>query len=376
MFDVKDKKNSYMDDECQVNVKLISQSRDLIAYYNIEAWSKRLYDVFEKSMFSKINPKKLSINSEIEVLVNNYTFMLSFKGEHVLSRKMLETVIDFWVARYLETKNNDFLIKVLQPTVNLARLHVLNNNYDEFYRIVEELNNDNGFITLGAITINDYMIADHISFIKNVMFLERLKINLKKKNGMLTIDSECPPEMLKSIFYRESQIIFFLVFGHYQQAESIIRGVMYRTSGVEQNIFYYRLYESYMCQGKYENAKEIINDIVDDLLYESLDNLKVLMFSSLIIKTARLPPSAKLSVLVLEKYQLLGDEMNYFDLLMWFYKNFETDEVKYKLYEIYKISHYDIVRRTIAFNFDLNGLEVDSTWSDILTSKLNSFFMI
>ena len=47
----------------------------------------------------------------------------------------------------------------------------------------------------------------------------------------------------------------------YDDAISVIRGVMYKTSGITQNIFYYRLYEVYLCQGRNDESVSVIYNI-------------------------------------------------------------------------------------------------------------------
>jgi hypothetical protein len=360
--------------------RLISESRDLSAYQDIEAWSQRLCELFELSVQPFSNSSDFALNTEVEVMVNNYTFMLVFMGESQKSQQILERVIRFWVTRYLQTKNSDYLLKTLQPSINLSRLFLMKGDYESFSRVMSELSieDNNGKIILGKSILDAVLIKDHLKFVKYASFRENLKayLKLKEYRKILSLENELSEDLCKTIYYREAQIIALFNHGKYSSAESIIRGVMYKTAGVEQNIFYYRLYESYMCQGKLKEAAVILHDIKEELTHEPLDNLKDLMFATTVIKESRLLPNDPFSKKVLSGYKVLNDEMNYGNLLLWFHKNFKTDKIEAQLYQIHQVTHYQFLRRSIGSELGLQESVSQSPWNNTLDEIFNVFFTI
>ena len=177
----KEKKVVYSGEKYQPITKLTSESRQLLSYQSLEVWSKKLCDLFDGSILPSIGSSILSQNSNIEVLVNQYTFILAFKGDMIESKKALEMIIEFWSKRYIETHDNDCLLKLLQPSVNLARLFILNNNNVSFWKTHKELTpkSDNEFIMLGGLKINKCLVSSHLKFLSQATFTELLKAYLK-----------------------------------------------------------------------------------------------------------------------------------------------------------------------------------------------------
>ena len=375
---IKEKKTAQKTSKYQAIDKLTSESRDLRAYQGIEDWSKHLCELFDKSVLPFSSSIEFPLNAEIEVMVNNYTFMLVFRGESLESQKALKKVIQFWIMRYQQTENSNYLLKTLQPSINLSRLFLMSGNYDAFWRVINELSpeNNRGDIILGGIRICSTLIATHLRFIKYASFKETLKAYLKLKNYQKILDLEklLPTELCKTIYFREAQIISLFYLGKFDTAESIIRGVMFKTGGVEQNIFYYRLYESYMCQNRLQEALGILNDIKTELSLEPLNNLKDLMFASTVIKESRLLPNDELSEKVLLGYRILRDEMNYANLLLWFHKNNKTKKVENHLRIIHQKTHYKFLSRSIGAELGLNESLKKSPWNNVLTDRFNTFF--
>ena len=358
--------------------KLTSESRDLYAYQNLEAWAKKLCNLFDETILPQLDSPSFAQNTDIEVLVNNYTFFLAFRGEMQQSRQALEQIIAYWCKQYQISNNSDCLLKMLQPSINLSRLFLLNNDFPGFWHIYKQLTGAAcaDLITLGSLTLDRDLLANYKFFVRNAMFKEQLKAALKQKSyhELLELENDIPETLAKSVYYREAQIISHLMLKQYPQAKSIIRGVMYRTSGIEQNVFYYRLYESYMCQGEQVAAGKILWEIVQELTLEPLDNLKDLLFAATIIKTAGLGPTAPLSQQTLAGYRQIEDEINYAQLLLWFYQNFPGDELKQELEAIYRRSHYLLLNKAIALELNLPPVQVESKWHNALTERFNRVF--
>ena len=136
---IKEKEIVQKESRYQAIDKLTSESRDLSAYQNVEEWSQHLCALFDKSVLPYVSSLDFPSNTEIEVIVNNYTFMLVFKGENLESQRALELIVNFWIKRYQQTDKSDYLLKTLQPVINMARLFLVSSNYQAFWRIINEL---------------------------------------------------------------------------------------------------------------------------------------------------------------------------------------------------------------------------------------------
>ena len=330
--------------------KLLTESRDIHSYPNLEKWSKSLCEKFDQCIKPYINESNFSENREIEVLINNYTYILLFKGELRKSRDILISVIKFWSKRYVDTQDVEYIKKALQPIINLARLSLIENKHQEFWTIIDNLSDvtRSGYIQLFDIIVERDDLSSHLDFISKVTFKERLKIYLKLN-------------MFSDILNLEM----------YDDAISVIRGVMYKTSGITQNIFYYRLYEVYLCQGRNDESVSVIYNIYIEMLDFKSEGLRDLTFSQLIITNLDLDENDELSRRVASKLTQLGDEFNLTNMLLSFYHKRKSESVKRNISDIYSRTQYIQVSKKISSEFNFDLIEIPSNWNERLSNNLD-----
>tara|TARA_R110001606_G_C15402791_1_gene653399 strand:- start:2871 stop:4010 length:1140 start_codon:yes stop_codon:yes gene_type:complete len=355
--------------------KLLTESRDIHSYPNLEKWSKSLCEKFDQCIKPYINESNFSENREIEVLINNYTYILLFKGELRKSRDILISVIKFWSKRYVDTQDVEYIKKALQPIINLARLSLIENKHQEFWTIIDNLSDvtRSGYIQLFDIIVERDDLSSHLDFISKVTFKERLKIYLKLNmfSDILNLEKYFPAEVTNSIYYREAQIIALINLEMYDDAISVIRGVMYKTSGITQNIFYYRLYEVYLCQGRNDESVSVIYNIYIEMLDFKSEGLRDLTFSQLIITNLDLDENDELSRRVASKLTQLGDEFNLTNMLLSFYHKRKSESVKRNISDIYSRTQYIQVSKKISSEFNFDLIEIPSNWNERLSNNLD-----
>lgn len=369
-----------------INTSIFCEPRDLTALKNLEVWSQELCVIFDNSIAPHLITDLSGIdnNSQIEGLFNNYPLILAYQGQFDKSQAALTQIIDFWAKKY--TKNGEPLLlqKILQPTVNLARLHRIRRNNEAFWQIFDQINglDERKHITLGNHNINKSDLGnlhgfDQLDFLVGVSFWEKIKTQLieAKFEQVLAQADLLPARLIKTRAYREAQIIALLHLGQYDQAKSIIRGSMFKTSGHQQNFFYYRLYELYQCTGQHTDGATTLADIIAETQYSELNTLTERLFAAKLIEQQQLPANSPLAQKVLQQYRAIGDECNYGKLLLNLYANDPSAEIEAALLALVKTADYQFLQKSIGRTLNIDTHQPTRQWSNKLDNLFNSVFV-
>ncbi|NVJ61933.1 MAG: hypothetical protein HWE27_16195 [Gammaproteobacteria bacterium] len=338
-------------------------------------WAHKLCIEFEESIESTTN---LVDNRSIESLVNNYTFMVAASGNIEKSRLLLDSVIKKWQKEYLRSNDKGYLEKTLQPGINLIRLSLLIGDFDNFWQQIENATfvGVEDSICISNTYISVRSINQHKNFIRNNTIKECIKGLIKqgRYDELLALETSMPEELVRSLFYREAQVVSHISRNSHQKAIAIIRGVMSKTIDVEQLIFYFRLYESYRLQGKKSEAEVVLDEIIDELLILPIDNLKHLMFASMVVKAKKLDISHPLVQTILVQYEQIGDEMNYGFLLLWLYGLTPNSWLRSKLKELHCNTQYFLLRKELDRLFDCEEKMPAGKWFLSLEATFGEIF--
>lgn len=348
--------------------KLIGEPRDLTGLMNLARWSTELCTAFADKIKPQLDTNaqqsdELVDNMALDGLFNNYTFILAYQGHSKQSRAALMQIIGFWADKYRDSGDIRYLRKTVQPTINLARLHRMTGNQGAFWQVFNQYSclTDSHSITLGGHTVSKALLGEGgdnseeqtVPFLQRVSFWEILKTHLADGDfdKVLALGQSQPDHLIKTKVYREAQIIALLSLQQYNEAKSIIRGAMFKTNGIQQSMFYYRLYEYYQCLNQTQQASNILDDIIAEVTEMPLSSLEELLFASKLIEEAKLPADAQLSINVIEQYQQVGDELNYGKLLLNLYKNRPDETLKTQLLTLADNTGYPILQQAIARQF-------------------------
>ncbi len=371
-----------------INTSIFCEPRDLTALKNLEVWSQELCMMFDNSIAPHLVTDLNGIDDspEIEGLFNNYPLILAYQGQLDKSQAALTQIIDFWSQRYSSNESllgqkehqQKMLQKMLQPTINLARLHRMRRDNSGFWQVLNQINclNDNSHIELGGHRVTKTAIGDKHKFLVNVSFWETLKTQLMegKFESLLALENSLPQPLIKTRGFREAQIMAFLNLGQYDQAKSIIRGSMFSTDGQEQNFFYYRLYELYQCTGQYDAAATTLADIIAETQFSKLNSLTERLFAAKLVEQQQLPADSPLAQKILQQYRATGDECNYGKLLLNLYVNDPSADVEAALLTLAKTTDYQFLQKAIGKTLNIDTHQPERHWSNKLDGLFNSVF--
>lgn len=364
-----------------ISTGIFCEPRDLTALKNLEVWSKELCTTFDHVITRQLVTDRNSVDNspDIEVLFNNYPLILAYQGQLDKSQAALTQIIDFWSQKY---SHNDephtrqkMLQKMLQPTVNLARLHRMRRDNSGFWQVLNQINclNDCTHIELGGHRVVKTAIGDKHNFLVSVSFWETLKTQLMegKFELLLAQADSLPQSLIKTRGFREAQIIALLQLRQTEQAKSIIRGAMFNTSGLEQNYFYYRLYELYQSTGQYDAGATTLADIIAETQYSELNTLTERLFAAKLIEQQQLPGNSPLAQKVLQQYRATGDECNYGKLLLNLYANAPSTDVEVALLTLAKTTDYQFLQKAVSTTLGIDICQPERQWSSKLEDCFN-----
>ena len=354
--------------------KRLTETRDLNSLSNIDNWCQKMSLEFNESVKNN-NGLELKKNKTLSWIFNAYPLILAYQGKTEESEQTLNKIIKYWSISHNKQADTEKLKNLVDPSVNLARLHRLmrNNKFWSTFNKINRFSNDTE-VELGDFTVGEAELQEHWKVLEVVSLDEQLKtyISESKFVEVLNLKNQLPEKTYMESIYLESEIISLLALNKFEQAEQLSKQGMNQSNCIKRGIYLYRLYESYKGQKQYKNAKTVMEHLIDKMEKTPLNSLTKLTFSSRIIEEANLKPTSLLVTQTLKQYQLINDEFNYGMLLCSLYQNYPNSDLKRKILDIATLTDYIILRKKIKVVLGDLPEKQPSEWCSKITALLNS----
>ena len=328
-------------------LKRLTEKRDLISLPNLEDWCEEMCLAFDRNVLNQ----KSSTNKTLHWLFNAYPLVLAYQGKTQESELFLHRVIAYWSDKFLQDENNQNLINLIDPTINLLRLYKLTNQHSAFLQLMGEtaILDNTGKAKLGSISVNKEILGEQWEILHLAALDELLKFSLLRSNfnDVLNLKKAIPVRLKSNDVYIEASVTALIGLGKYKEAIQLCWEEISRKKCIKNGIYSYRLYEAFMGLGEQSKAKTVMKHLISNMEKTPLESLSLLTFSSMIIETENLSPSSHLARKTLNKYIEIKDEFNYGMTLCHLYKNYPDEDNKEKILNLYNKTSYTILKNRV-----------------------------
>ena len=355
-------------------LKRLTESRDLESLSNIDSWCKKMSSAYQQNIKSNLD---IEPNKTLSWIFNAYPLILAYQGKTAESEVVLKKIINFWSNSHKKQANTEKLKSLIDPSVNLARLHRLtrNNKFWPTFNKINRFSNEKK-IKLGGFTIGEAELQERWRMLEVISLDEQLKtyISESRFEEVLNLKDLLSEKDFLGPIYLESKIIAHLALQEFEQAEVFAKQGMQQTNCIKRGVYLYRLYESFKGQNKHKDADLVMKHLISKLEQTPLNNLTKLTFSSRIIEEANLKPNYLLVEQTLKQYQLIHDEFNYGMLLCHLYSHYPDDNLKTKIVKLAEQTDYLLLRKKIKNTLGFIPEKQTSQWylniADLLDETL------
>ncbi|CAM3012541.1 hypothetical protein [Pseudoalteromonas distincta] len=334
-------------------LKRLTEKRDLNSLSNLEDWCEEMCLAFDKD----VRNQSSSDNKTLHWLINAYPLILAYQGKTQESELFLHRVIAYWSDKFLQDENNQNLINLIDPTINLLRLYKLTNQHSAYLKLMGEIAilDNTGKAKLGSINVTKEILGEQWEILHLAAIDEFLKFSLLRSNfnDVLNFKKVIPAHLKSNDVYIEANVTALMSLGKHKEAIQLSWKEISKKTCIKNGIYSYRLYEAFMGLGKQSKAKTVMKHLISNMEKTPLDSLSLLTFSSLIIETENLPPSSHLAKKTLNKYIEIKDEFNYGMTLCHLYKNYPDEDNKKKILNLYNKTGYEILKNRIESTLNI-----------------------
>ncbi|WP_282131800.1 hypothetical protein [Pseudoalteromonas aliena] len=361
----------------KLKLKRLGEKRALVSLSNLEDWCEEMCLVFDRDVLNKNS----STNKTLHWLINAYPLILAYQGKIQESEFFLHRVIAYWSDKFLQDKNNQNLINLIDPTINLLRLYKLTNQHSAFQQLMCEtaiLDNTNK-TKLGSISVNREVLGEQWNTLYTATLDEILKYNLleSKHNEVLKIRETIPQQYREKNLYIEAEIVACISLEKFEDAIQLCWSQINKSTCIKSGVYSYRLYETFKAMGLAVKAETVMKHLISNMEKTPLDSLSKLSFSSCIIEEKKLSIESLLVQKTLNQYENIKDEFNYGMTLCNLQSNHPTNHNKEKLLKLYEKTDYKILKNRIEILFNIKNKKkpTSNVWLPKISNHLNEIIV-
>ncbi len=358
-------------------LKRLTEKRDLNSLSNLEDWCEEMCLAFDKD----VRNQSSSDNKTLHWLINAYPLILAYRGEAQASELFLHRVITYWSDKFLQDRNNQNLINLIDPTINLLRLYKLTNQHSAFLKLMGEIAilDNTGKVKLGSINVTKEILGEQWNSLYMATLDETLKYYLikSKYNEVLKIKETIPQYYREKNVYIEAKIIALISLEKFEEAIQLCWRQINKSTCIKSGVYSYRLYEAFKSVGLATKAETVMKHLVSNMEKTPLDSLSKLSFSSCIIEEKKLSIESPLVKKTLNQYENIKDEFNYGMTLCNLQSNHPTNHNKDKLLKLYEKTEYKILKNKIEMLFNIKNKKkpTSNLWLSKISNYLNDFIL-
>ena len=355
------------------HLKRLTEKRDLAALYNIEQWCENMCIAFDRDVAGQ----EIKFNRTLRKLINAYPLVLAYQGKTNESELFLKKAIDLWSESYRNDRENQNLINLIDPTINLLRLYKLTKRKSEFDSLLNNIspiyNSDK--VHLGGIKVSKSDIGEHWEALYLATLDECLKSYTADSNfnAVFSLQDLIPEKYSNNDIYIESKIISLIYLNEFDEALDICFKQIRKYKCIKNGIYSYRLYELFKKSGNESKSKTVLNHLIACLKKTKLHSLSDLNFSSYVIAESKASQSSSLVKNTLKSYKKINDEFNYGMTVLDIYKNHPSKDIKTELLEINEKTEYFILKKYISHELNLPFIEERENKKNLkeITKRIN-----
>ncbi|MAD02397.1 MAG: hypothetical protein CMK65_02045 [Pseudoalteromonas sp.] len=355
------------------NLKRLTEKRDLTALYNLEQWCEKMCIAFDRDVVDQ----EVKFNKTLQWLINAYPLILAYQGKTLESEAFLKKAISFWVELYKRDKDNQNLVNLIDPTINLLRLYKLTKRKADFDSHLSNISPFYGSskIYLGGIIVTKEELGDQWETLYLATLDECLKSYTSESNfdAVMSLQDLIPQKYINNDIYIEPKIISLINLNIFDYALETCFKQIKKHKCIKNGIYSYRLYELFKKSGHESKSKTVMNHLISSLKLTKLDSLSALNFSSCVIAESKISNNSSLVTNTLKKYKEINDEFNYGMTILNLYKNNPCNEKHEELLKINEKTEYFILKEKISKELNLaQKKETKKTeWLKKITEKIN-----
>lgn len=359
-------------------LKRFTEKRDLTSLSNLEKWCKKMCIAFDSDILNQNSDS----NETLHWLINTFPLILAYQGKTQEAEQFLHRAISYWSDKYIQNKQSQNLVHLIDPTINLLRLYKLTNQKSAFQSLMNEIaiiaNQDRA--NLGGITVNEEILGEQWHTLYAATLDELLKFYILESNfsEVLKLKAIIPEKLKNSDVYLEAKVTALIGLGEYEAVIQLCWQQINKTTCIKNGVYSFRLYEAFMGMEKINKANTVMKHLISTMEKTPLDSLLLLTFSSNLIEIEKLPPSSYLVKKTLKKYIEINDEFNYGMTLCNLQDNYPSELNKIKINELYKKTDYIALVKRIEKTIKIKKIkEIKETnnYLEIINSYLNDFLL-
>lgn len=358
-------------------LKRLTEKRDLISLPNLEDWCEEMCLAFDRNVINQSS----SSNKTLHWLFNAYPLVLAYQGKTQESELFLHRVIAYWSDKFLQDENNQNLINLIDPTINLLRLYKLTNQHSAFKKLMSgtAIIDNTSKAKLGSISVNKEILGEKWNSLYVATLDETLKYYLLKSkyNEALKLKETIPQYYRGKNVYIEAEIVALISLEKFEDAIQLCWRQINKSTCIKSGVYSYRLYEAFKAMGLENKAETVMKHLISNMEKTPLDSLSKLSFSSCIIEEKKLPVESPLVKKTLNQYRNIQDEFNYGMTLCNLQSNHPTNHNKEKLLRMYERTEYKILKNRIEILFNIKNKTkpTSNVWLPKISNYLNDFIL-
>ncbi|MBB1342539.1 hypothetical protein H5154_15175 [Pseudoalteromonas sp. SR44-5] len=358
-------------------LKRLGEKRALISLSNLEDWCEEMCLAFDRDVLNQNS----SSNKTLHWLFNAYPLILAYQGKTQESELFLHRVITYWSDKFLQDKNNQNLINLIDPTINLLRLYKLTNKHSAFLKLMGEaaILDNTGKAKLGPISVNKEILGEQWNTLYVATLDETLKHYLLKSkyNEVLKLKETIPQYYREKNLYIEAEIVALISLERFENAMQLCWRQINKSTCIKSGVYSYRLYEAFKSMGLAVKAETVMKHLISNMEKTPLDSLSKLNFSSCIIEEKKLSIESLLVKKTLNQYENIKDEFNYGMTLCNLQSNHPTNKNKEKILKLYEKTDYKILKNRIEILFNIKNKKkpTSNVWLPKISNHLNEIIV-
>ncbi|WOC26271.1 hypothetical protein LY624_17185 [Pseudoalteromonas sp. N1230-9] len=356
------------------HLKRFTEKRDLAALYNIEQWCENMCVAFDRDVAGQ----EIKFNRTLRWLINAYPLVLAYQGKTNESELFLKKAINFWSQSYSNDKDNQNLVNLIDPTINLLRLYKLTKRKTEFNSLLNGISPfcGNSNIFLGGIAVKKADLGEGWEILYRATLDECLKNYTSNSDfdAVISLQNKIPEKYINNDIYIESKIISLINLKNFDDALKACFQQIKKYTCIKNGIYSYRLYELFKCTDNESKSRIVMDHLISSLKKTKIESLSSLNFASHIIIESKAPYNSSLVMNTLKKYKEIDDEFNYGMTALNVYRNSPCREIESEILKIYEKTDYFILKEKISSNLNLfeTKNKRDKNSSDEIDKRINN----